>query len=149
MHHQEGPALARRAVEEVYGRGNYDVVDEIFAEDYLDRSPGNPPGLPPGREGQKQLVRMFRTAFPDLTARVEDIIDAGDKVVVRWMGEGTHQGEFLGIPPTGKAISAGGVSIYRIANGKIAEEWTLGDLATVLQQIGVIPAPAEMAGATT
>ncbi|MDQ3870275.1 MAG: ester cyclase, partial [Chloroflexota bacterium] len=62
---------------------------------------------------------------------------------------GTHQGEFLGIAPTGKPISAGGMSIYRIADGKIAEEWTLGDLATVLQQIGAMPAPTQMAGATT
>jgi len=82
---------------------------------------------------------MFRGAFPDIVATVQDEIAAGDKVVIRWSAEGTHRGEFFGIPATGKRIAISGTSVYRIAGERIPEEWTQGDMLGLMTQLGAIP----------
>lgn len=86
---------------------------------------------------------MFRTAFPDLYGTIEDLIAEGDKVVTRITYRGTHQGEFMGIPPTGRPVTMTFTGINRIAGGKIAEGWVNFDALGMMQQLGVIPTPGQ------
>jgi steroid delta-isomerase-like uncharacterized protein len=96
-----------------------------------------------GREGVRQIVSAFRRAFPDLTFEVHDVIAEGDKVVARVTIHGTHQGELMGIPPTGKRASVGAIDIMRVEGGKLAEHWGVTDNLAMMQQLGVIPMPGE------
>ena len=116
---------------------NLSKLDEFLAADFVSHSA--PPGLDPGIEGVKQMVRIFQIAFPDMGGAVEDVVAEGDKVVVRFSGTGTHQGEFFGIPPTGKPIKSTGINIFRIEDGKIVEHWNNADDLGVMQQLGVFP----------
>lgn len=118
--------------------GNLDVVDELLATDFIAHMSGLPKPIR-GVEAFKQYVSAHAVAFPDLHYTFEDEIAEGDKVVLRWTGRGTHTGEFMGIPPTGKQITISGVNTYRIASGKVVEEWSDFDRLDMLQQIGVIP----------
>jgi steroid delta-isomerase-like uncharacterized protein len=97
------------------------------------------PGLPSTYEGWYQAHGMFLTAFPDLKINIEDEIGEGDKVVTRWTFQGTHQGEFMGMPATGKRVSVGGISTDRIAHGKVVEHWAELDILGLMQQLGVAP----------
>ena len=92
-----------------------------------------------GIEAHNQFATMHRTAFPDLRFVAEDVIAEGDKVVERRTSSGTHQGELMGIPPTGRQTTGSGVSIFRVANGKVAEQWVNWDMLGLLQQLGGIP----------
>jgi steroid delta-isomerase-like uncharacterized protein len=97
------------------------------------------PGPQHGREVWRQGFEMMRHAFPDLQAHVEDIVAAGDKVAVRVRFRGTHAGEFLGFPATGRTVEYVSHEFYRIAGGLIAEEWICSDMATLLGQLGQAP----------
>ena len=130
-------ALIRRIVEEIENRDNLALIDELVAPNFVNHTPA--PGLPPDREGIKQLLSMFRAAFPDGSMTIEDMIAEGDKVVSRKTYRGTHQGEFLGIPPTGRHVSVGLIDIMRIVDGKVVEHWRVGDDLSMLQQLGVLP----------
>jgi steroid delta-isomerase-like uncharacterized protein len=102
------------------------------------------PGLPPvpsGPEGYKQLVAMYRGAFPDLNITMVEMIAEGDKVVARWTAQGTNTGEMMGMPPTGKTFNATGMNMFRISGGKVAEVWTNFDDLGMMQQLGIIPTP--------
>lgn len=105
----------------------------------------NPPGpdIAPGREGFKQVFTGFFSAFPDMTMTVDDQVSEGDKVVTRATVSGTHLGDYMGMPATGKTFSIGIVDILRFKDGKIAERWGESDTIGMMQQLGVIPAPAE------
>ena len=103
-----------------------------------------PPGLPPGIEGCKVIDVMFRTAFPDYKHTIHDLIADGDKVVARWTFHGTHQGDFQGLPPTGKKVTLPGISVFRLENGKIMDDWTISDTYSMMQQLGVIPTPGQV-----
>src|SRR5574341_1623858 len=135
--------VARRFLEEVFNKGKLNVLDEIIASDHVNSGPGTLPGLPAGPEGAKQLVTVYRNAFPDVHFTVDEQIAEGDKVVTRWTGHGTHQGELLGIPATGKSSTVTGIAVDRIVNGKIAESWGIFDQFGMLQQLGVIPTPGQ------
>jgi steroid delta-isomerase-like uncharacterized protein len=135
---EQNKALSRRIAEECFNKGNLAVADEVIAADFVDHSA--PPGLAPGVEGFKQLVAMYRNAFPDIRTTIDDVIAEGDKVVIRWTGRGTHKGELMGIAPTGKTVTVTGIGIDRIANGKIVEHWESFDQLGMMQQLGVIPA---------
>jgi steroid delta-isomerase-like uncharacterized protein len=134
-------ALSRRFLEEVFNNGKLNVLDEIIAKDHVTTGPGTLPGLPTGPEGQKQLVTVYRNAFPDVHFTVDEQIAEGDKVVTRWTGRGTHKGELFGIPATGKSSTVTGIAVDRIVNGKIAESWGIFDQFGMMQQLGVIPTP--------
>ena len=97
--------------------------------------------LPPGPAGTKQLVTVYRNAFPNLHFTIDEQIAEGVKVVTRWTGHGTHKGELLGIPATDKSSTVTGISVDRIVNGKIAESWGIFDQFGMMQQLGVIPTP--------
>jgi steroid delta-isomerase-like uncharacterized protein len=128
--------IVRRFYDEVWGRGNLDVADEIFASNYVrhDLRPGNPT---PGPEGQKQIAADFRAAFPDLTFTVEFMVAEVDFVVARWTIRGTHKGYWGKVPPTGKYAKFSGVNIFRIVGGKVVEIWNHRDDLGLMQQLGV------------
>ena len=133
--------LSRRFFEEVFSNGKLNVLDEIIAKDHVNNGPGNLPGSPAGPEGTKQLVTVYRNAFPDLRFTIDEQIAEGDKVVTRWTAHGTHQGELVGIPATGKSSTVSGIVVDRFVNGKIAESWGIFDQFGMMQQLGVIPTP--------
>jgi len=141
MSTETNKAVSRRFLEEVFGKGKLNVLDEIIAKDHVNSGPGTLPGLPAGPEGAKQLVTVYRNAFPDVHFTVDEQIAEGDKVVTRWTGHGTHKGELLGIPATGKTSTVTGIAVDRIANGMIAESWGIFDQFGMMQQLGVIPTP--------
>jgi predicted ester cyclase len=120
-------ALASKFFEEAWGKGNLAAVDEFIAAEYVMYPISS--GLPPGPEGTKQAITTYRTAFPDLQVTVEDIFAAGEMVAFRWSFRGTHLGDWLDIPPTGNHMAATGISVYRIAGGKVVENWTNIDLS--------------------
>ena len=105
----------------------------------MDHTP--PVGLPTGVEGVRAFFNMQFAAFPDGQVRSQDMIAEGDKVVHRMSGEGTHQGHFLGIPPTGKRVTWSFIDIWRIKDGLLAEHWVEADMMSMMQQLGLIPPP--------
>ena len=133
--------ISRRFFEEIFGKGQLNVLDEIIAKDHVNGGLGTLPGLPTAPEGTKQFVTVYRNAYPDVHFTVEEQIAEGDKVVTRWTWHGTHQGELLGIPATGKSSTVTGITVDRIVNGKIAESWGIFDQFGMMQQLGVIPTP--------
>lgn len=133
--------VSRRFFEEVFGKGKLNVLDEIIAEDYVNSGPGTLPELPTGPDGAKKLVTVYRKAFPDVHFTIDDQIAEGDTVVTRWTADGTHQGELVGIPATGKTSTVSGVAVDRFVNGKIAESWGIFDQFGMLHQLGVISMP--------
>ena len=137
---EENKALARRFYEEVFNQENLEVADEIAAQDHVNHDP-TLPDIPSGPEGLKQIVNLYHGAFPDANITVEDQIAEGDKVVNRWTGRGTHQGELMGIPPSGNRVEVSGMDIMRISGGKIAETWSQYDAMGMMQQIGAVPSP--------
>ena len=140
---EDNKALMRR-IYEVFNTGNLALADEVIAADAVDHQAM--PGMAPGREGFKQLVTMFRAAFPDLECIIEDMLAEGDKVVTRLTMRGTHQGELMGIAPTGRPITVTGIDIVRFAQGQVVEHWGNQDDLGMLQQLGVVPAPGQGGG---
>jgi len=140
MSPDDNKAILRTYVETIFNQKRVDRADDLVAPDYLDHAAL--PGQAPGLEGAKQKWAMYLAGIPDLRVTIEEMVAEGDKVAVRRSYEGTHQGELLGIPATGKHLQLGGISIFRLAGGKIAEHWEQLDRLTLMQQLGVIPAPA-------
>jgi steroid delta-isomerase-like uncharacterized protein len=140
MSAEQNKALVVRFVEELFNKGNVGIVGEIFAPDFIEHEQ-LPPGMPSGREGVKVLASVLRSAFTDFKATIEDMLAEDDKVVVRMTWSGTHKGEFMGVPATGKRVSIGVIDIIRITNGKVVEHWGQMDAMGLMQQIGAIPAP--------
>ena len=138
MSTEQNKGLVRRWIEEAINKQNLALVDELFTSDYVNHY--FPPGLPQGQEGEKIFSAGFFTAFPDGQMTIENLLAEGDQVAVRWIYSGTHTGNFMNLPPTGKPFSAQGVNIFRIVDGRIAENWASFDMMGLLQQLGAIPA---------
>ena len=136
---EQNRTLVRRILEEVWNRGNYGVVDELVARDYL----GHSSTENHGREGYKQFFAEQREAFPDIQYVIDDQIVEDDRVVTRWTARGTHKGHLQGIPATGKQGTVTGITIFRLANGNIVECWTNADELGKMRQLSVIPAPGQ------
>ena len=134
---EELKALARRMFEEMWNEGNLDAADELLDASYVAHGLGVE--LPPGPEGFKQFLGFYFTAFPDLHMTIEDEVAEGDMVVQRCAVTGTHQGDLMGVPPTGKKITMAFISIVRYSNGKSVEGWALADLLGMMQQLGLAP----------
>ncbi|MDQ5809678.1 MAG: ester cyclase [Actinomycetota bacterium] len=141
MSTEENKSIVRRFVDEVQSKGDIDAIDEICSPEFVNHSA--PPGVPSNCEGVKQVTAMFRQAFPDSYFTVEDMVAEGDKVATRKTFHGTHQGEFMGIPPTGQQVSTGLIDVVRIVDGKVVEHWSMGDNLGMMQQLGVIPTPEQ------
>ncbi len=135
---EENKAIFRRLCEEFWVKGKLDVVDEFLAPDFVYHGPGAGESL--DLEGYKQDVMEYVSSCIDVQATVEDIVAEGDKVAVRYTWSGIHTGGLWGAPPTDKRLTVRAISILRIADGKIVEEWEGCDLLDVKQQLGLIPA---------
>ena len=130
-------ALLRRFFEEIYNQGDLRVADEIVAVDFINHNPL--PGEAPGREAFKAFVAYLRRAFADLQFTIEDQVAEDDKVVTRITISGVQEGEFAGIPPSGKLVSITAISIHRISNGQIEESWFNWDALGLVRQLGIPP----------
>jgi len=136
---EQNKTLVRRAIEEIWNQGNYDKVEEFVAPDFVIHS-STPDKEIHGPEGTAQFFIQLREAFPDIHFTIEDQIAEEDRVVTHWTAQGTHKGEFNGIPPTGKQVKVTAIDIDRVVNGKVVECWTNMDELGLLQQLGAIPA---------
>ena len=133
----ENKAVIGRFVEEVLNQGRLERADELVALDFVELDPL--PGQQPGREGLKQVIAAFRTAFPDIHWVIEEMVAEGDKVFSRFTWNGTHRGEFFGVPATGKQITVKGVVVDRVVNGQMVDSRILMDGLGMMTQLGVIP----------
>ena len=138
----ETKKMIERIPLEVLNNGQFGLLDEIVATDFVDRT--TPPGVAPTREGFKQFALALRTAFPDLHYTVEDWIEAGDKYVSRVSASGTMRGDFAGMPATNKHATWTEIHIGRVADGRLVEHWGLVDQLGMFVQLGVIPAPGQV-----
>lgn len=129
--------VTRRFSAEVWGENNAALADELLAPDLVEHTPF--PSQTPGLAGHKQVLAMFRAAFPDLRVTVDDVIAEGDLTMLRWHGEATHTGQLMNIPPTGKRVTITGLDVLRFENGKIKERWAEMDAFGLMRQLGVIP----------
>lgn len=139
---EQNKGLIRRLYDELFMKWNFAVVDELFSPEFVGHE--MPPGMPRGPEGIRQFYGGIRAGLPDVQLTVEDVIAEKDKVVVRWRARATHGGPFLGIPPTGKAVSFTGIAMYRLSKGKIVERWVEVGLFGLAQQLReAAPAPGQ------
>ena len=130
---------------EILSQGKYELIDELFAPEYVDRTPQ--PGTAPTREGFKLWAKALRTAFPDIKYVVEDTIESGDRYVARLTVSGTMTGDFAGMPATGKHATWNEIHILRVANERVLEHWGLVQELGMLVQLGVISAPGRVPAA--
>jgi steroid delta-isomerase-like uncharacterized protein len=130
-------ATVRRFNDEVLSQGKLDAIDEIIADDYVEHQAF--PGLTPDKEGLRAFVTMFRDAFPDLSVDTVAVVAEGDEVWGHCIMSGTHTGEFMGIPPSGKKFSAPSIDRVRLRDGKAVEHWGVSDDMGMMTQLGVIP----------
>jgi len=135
---EDNKNLSRRFFEEMMSGGNPDWLDEVTSPDYVDHDPVFPDDIH-GIEAIKETMSGYLNAFPDLTMTVQDQIAEGDKVFTRWVAEGTHQGELMGVPPSGNRVHVEGMTVDRFENGKFVESWDNWDALGLMQQMGAIP----------
>ena len=133
-------AVVRRNTEEVQGGGNFEVFEELFADDFLDHTPQS--GRTPDKDGARQLYKLLRTGFPDFHAEIHFQLADGDRVTTYKTYHGTHRGEFFGIAPTGRAIQFETVDVMRVRDGKITDHWGVANLFSLMQQLGALPPTA-------
>ena len=130
--------LSRRIFEDVWNNKKLDAIEEIIAADYVHHDAGTIAAN--GPEGYRQFVNSYMNAFPDANFTIDEALTEGDTEVTRWTVTGTHEGELAGIPRTGRRFSVTGISIARIANGKIIESWNNWDALGLMHQLGVVSA---------
>jgi steroid delta-isomerase-like uncharacterized protein len=129
-------AVVRRNTEEVQSRGNFEVFEELFADDFVDHTPQ--PNMTPNKEGVRDLYHKLRAAFPDFRADIHWQAADGELVTTYKTYHGTHQGMFLGVAPTGRKIHFETVDVMRVRDGKITEHWGVANLFSLMQQLGVV-----------
>ena len=139
MSADENKVIARQLTEAL-NAGNMDKLHELLSPEFVSHFPGVP--TPMTREQYGQFNKMVKAAFPDFKQTIEDSIAEGDKVVLRMTARGTHNGTFQGIAATGKQFEITGITIRRIADGKIVEEWANPDQLGMMQQLGAFPSPS-------
>ena len=134
MSAEENKAVVRREQEELWNHtGDLEAAQELYAAGQA--------------EAAKQVAAHFRRGFPDVISTIEDLIAEGDKVVARWRSRATHQGDYMGNPPSGKEVEFTGISFYRIEGGKITQSWNIEDQFGLMRQIGAIGEPGQSQGA--
>ena len=132
-------AATMRRMYELLNAGDVDGFGELMADDFVEHEVS--PGLEPTKEGVKTFFRMYLSAFPDLQMEAEDVMVSGDKVTARTRATGTHQGEFMGMPATGKSVDVQLIDIIRFGDDGLAREhWGVFDALGMMQQLGAIPA---------
>jgi steroid delta-isomerase-like uncharacterized protein len=130
---QENISIVRRLTEEGFVGGKVEVVDDVVAESCVDHDPL--PGQGQGREGQRHTCQMVVNGLSDRSMLQDEFLAVGDSVIENWVFQGTHTGEFLGVPATGKQLQVRGIEIWRLANGEIVERWGVVDAAGVMEQL--------------
>ncbi len=143
MSAEENKTIVRK-YRQAHNQNKLEALDALVAQDLVSHSAL--PGLPPGLAGGKLAHQGFLSAFPDTQTTTEDLIAEGDTVVERYTARGTHTGDFMGAPPTGKKYAIESIVIYRFANGKIVEMWGLNDVQSLMMQLGLMSAPGQPAG---
>ena len=141
MSEEENKQFMNSFIDEVINRQNLDAIDEMVSENFIEHVPF--PGQGPGREGLKFAIGSMHTGFPDMNWTMHEQIAENEKVVSRFIWEGTHKGEFMGIPPTNKKVEVWGMVIDVVRDGLFSESRIIMDTAGLLQQLGVIPEPQE------
>jgi predicted SnoaL-like aldol condensation-catalyzing enzyme len=136
----DNKALIRHIIEEALNKGNFEVADGRFTDDYTVHIPRRP-DVPGGAEGFKQAIGMWRNACSDWHMEIEEMIAEGDLVTNRFTTRGTNDGPLLGKPPTNKPFVVHGMEIHRVRDGKVAETWVCDDIPSILLQLEVIPSP--------
>ena len=139
MSAEQNKAVVQRWFAEMINVNNPNIADELIDPHYVNH-------FLPGQTGpavEQQIMTLFFSAFPDLQGTIDDLFAEGDRVAVRLTWRGTNGGSFNGMPPTNKAVAFSSTSIFRVANGKIAENWAQVDMLGLMQQLGVIPRPGQ------
>lgn len=139
-HHESVESPARLMVQEVWSRGDLDLIDDLVTEDYVQYDAALPEPVR-GPEALKETVAMFRDGTPDLTKTINETIVDGDTVVIPYTATGTHEGEILGVAPTGTEIEVDGIFIYRVEDGRLTEGTDLWDAFGLLRQIDALSMP--------
>ena len=132
-------ALLQRFYDEVINGRNLDLIDELLSDDFVEHEEF--PGIPPTREGVRQTFAMFYAAFPDIHFRVDDLLAEGDLVAARVTITGTHEGEFMGVPATGRSVEIVAMDFISFRDGRGTAHWGVGDMVSLLQQLGVMQPP--------
>ena len=132
--------ITRRVAEEAWGGGDYDVIDESCSEDFVCHNTAVPEDVV-GREAYKELIGQFRSAMPDMEVRVEETLVDGDAVALRYSIRGTHEGELMGIEPTGRSVEGSGLVVVHYEGDEATEVWEYGDQLGMLSQLGVTELP--------
>jgi steroid delta-isomerase-like uncharacterized protein len=143
MSTEENKALVR-GFYEAWSTQGVAAFDQFCAPSFVDHA--LPPGVPPTLAGAKMAVAVLATAFPDLRTTAEELVAEGDTVVGRMYCSGTHLGDFQGVPPTGKHVKIASFDMFRIADGKLVEHWSVSDSLSMLQQLGLIPQTNQAGG---
>ena len=138
MSAEEHKLAVQNLIEKGLNQKDLTAFNPYYAPDVIDHA--LPPTLPPGLEGRKMFASAFLGAFPDIHVHIEDLIAEGNRVVTRWSAHGTHRGELMGIPATGKTVNFTGIAMDRFENGRSVEHWEEIDQLGLMQQLGVIPA---------
>jgi predicted ester cyclase len=142
MSAEENKRLVRHWFEQL-DKGNYEIIDELLPVDYMDHNPPLP-DLPPGREGVWRSSLILAAAFSDVVHTIEDQMAEGDKVMTRLTTRAKFTGDCLGYQPTGKVVEVRGITVHRIAEGKLVEHWANMDMAGFMEQIGAAAEPVEV-----
>ena len=137
-------AAARRLIDEVWNKGKFDAIDGLVTKDVVGHDPINPVK---GIDAFREVVKKYRTAFPDCHMEIQDLFSANDKVVMRWRGTGTHRGPLEGLPATGRQATVSGITIYRFSGDRICETFDQWDALGLMQQLGAVTLPGKAAGA--
>lgn len=138
---QDNKAIVRQFFD-AWNDADFDVIEDVVASDAESHNPFEPP-VPAGPEGEKQLIELYHSAFPDATLEIEEMVAEGNTVAVRCTATGTHEGEFMGIEPTGTEIEVALFEFAHVMDGQVVESWGLFDAFGLLQQLGVIEPPGE------
>jgi steroid delta-isomerase-like uncharacterized protein len=139
MSSEANKAVVRRFYDEVVSGGRMDLIAEMIAPNWVNHDPSLPPFE--GVEGARQLLGSFPHSFPDFQVTYEDLIAEGDRVSLRQHLTGTQQGEFMGIPATGRSVAIDAMAVHRVVDGKITDNWVIFDALGLMQQLGVLPPP--------
>jgi steroid delta-isomerase-like uncharacterized protein len=134
---EQNKQITRRFYDEVINQGNLNLIDELVADDFVEHEAF--PGLSSDKAGVRAFFELFRSAFPDLRMQVEDMIAEGDRVAARCRMTGSHRGEFLELPATGKRFDIQVIDLIRFQDGKAVEHWGATDQVSLMQQLGALP----------
>ena len=144
----EREALARRFFEDGFTQGRLDAMDEVMSDDFVSHDPQVPTEAR-GPAAAREVISTYRGAFPDVRMVIEDVVEQRDRVAIRWTATGTHEGELNGLHPTGRHVEVTGMTIQRIAGGRVVEAWSNWDTLGLMQQIGAAPSPGGLAEKVT